>query len=292
VLGITNLSQVRAKTLQELVYKNGQAGITKASVSIIFDNEDKKQSPIGYENFNEIIVTRTVVIGGKNKYSINGAPVLANKISNLFMSVQLNVNNPHFLIMQGRIDGVVKMKPLELLSMLEEAAGTRMFEQKKQDAITLMQKKDKKIEEITNVLEQEIKPTLENLKKEKASYLKFTNLQREVETKTRFIAAHDYYQAKKRIASNDVADLEKKKKEVDKNQQLSLENIKDLTSQIKELTDKKRKRIGKRIQRFGKESRRTFKKTCQSSFKLGTFKRIAQSPSNKFEKIVEKFGRS
>jgi len=168
VLGITNLSQVRAKTLQELVYKNGQAGITKASVSIIFDNEDKKQSPIGYENFNEIIVTRTVVIGGKNKYSINGAPVLANKISNLFMSVQLNVNNPHFLIMQGRIDGVVKMKPLELLSMLEEAAGTRMFEQKKQDAITLMQKKDKKIEEITNVLEQEIKPTLENLKKEKS----------------------------------------------------------------------------------------------------------------------------
>jgi len=61
-------------------------------------------------------------------------------------------------------------------------------------------------------LEQEIKPTLENLKKEKVSYLKFTNLQREVETKTRFIAAHDYYQAKKRIASNDVADLEKKKR--------------------------------------------------------------------------------
>jgi len=212
VLGITNLSQVRAKTLQELVYKNGQAGITKASVSIIFDNEDKKQSPIGYENFNEIIVTRTVVIGGKNKYSINGAPVLANKISNLFMSVQLNVNNPHFLIMQGRIDGVVKMKPLELLSMLEEAAGTRMFEQKKTRCNYVNAKKDKKIEEITNVLEQEIKPTLENLKKEKASYLKFTNLQREVETKTRFIAAHDYYQAKKRIASNDVADLEKKKR--------------------------------------------------------------------------------
>jgi len=144
VLGITNLSQVRAKTLQELVYKNGQAGITKASVSIIFDNEDKKQSPIGYENFNEIIVTRTVVIGGKNKYSINGTPVQANKISNMFMSVQLNVNNPHFLIMQGRIDGVVKMKPQELLSMLEEAAGTRMFEQKKQDAITLIKKKRQK----------------------------------------------------------------------------------------------------------------------------------------------------
>lgn len=43
LLGITNLSHVRAANLQELVYKNGQAGITKATVSITFDNRDKKQ---------------------------------------------------------------------------------------------------------------------------------------------------------------------------------------------------------------------------------------------------------
>ena len=43
LLGITNLSHVRAANLQELVYKNGQAGVTKATVSITFDNRDKKQ---------------------------------------------------------------------------------------------------------------------------------------------------------------------------------------------------------------------------------------------------------
>ena len=37
-LGITNLSQVRASNLQELVYKQGQAGVTKATVSITFNN--------------------------------------------------------------------------------------------------------------------------------------------------------------------------------------------------------------------------------------------------------------
>ena len=57
-MGITNLSHVRAENLQveksilkwseicfvqALVYKNGQAGVTKASVSITFDNRDKKQ---------------------------------------------------------------------------------------------------------------------------------------------------------------------------------------------------------------------------------------------------------
>ncbi|KAF4647083.1 Structural maintenance of chromosomes protein 2, partial [Perkinsus chesapeaki] len=38
VMGITNLKQVRATNLSELVYKQGQAGITKATVEITFDN--------------------------------------------------------------------------------------------------------------------------------------------------------------------------------------------------------------------------------------------------------------
>ena len=40
--------------------------------------------------------------------------------------MQLNVNNPHFLIMQGRITKVLNMKPPEILGLLEEAAGTKM----------------------------------------------------------------------------------------------------------------------------------------------------------------------
>jgi hypothetical protein len=66
-----------------------------------------------------------VVIGGKNKYLINGSNVQNSRVSDLFRSVQLNVNNPHFLIMQGRITKVLNMKPPEILAMIEEAAGTR-----------------------------------------------------------------------------------------------------------------------------------------------------------------------
>lgn len=48
-------------------------------------------------------------------------PFVSNsRVQNLFHSVQLNVNNPHFLIMQGRITKVLNMKPPEILSMLEE----------------------------------------------------------------------------------------------------------------------------------------------------------------------------
>ena len=61
LLGITNLTHVRATNLQELVYKSGQAGVTKATVTVTFDNTDKKQSPIGYEHYDEVTVTRQVL---------------------------------------------------------------------------------------------------------------------------------------------------------------------------------------------------------------------------------------
>ncbi len=133
------------------MYKRGQAGINKASVTIEFNNEDRETSPIGYENCKKISVTRQVVIGGRNKWLINGHNATQQNIQNMFQSVQLNVNNPHFLIMQGKITKVLNMKPHEILAMIEEAAGTRMYEEKKKKAEETIQKKDSKLDEISNV---------------------------------------------------------------------------------------------------------------------------------------------
>jgi structural maintenance of chromosome 2 len=72
VLGISNLEQVRASSLQELVYKQGQAGVSRASVSITFNNSDSRRSPVGYEHCERISVSRQVVIGGRSTYRING----------------------------------------------------------------------------------------------------------------------------------------------------------------------------------------------------------------------------
>ena len=47
-----------------------------------------------------------IAIGGKNKFLINGRNALPKRVQDMFKSVQLNVDNPHFLIMQGRITKV------------------------------------------------------------------------------------------------------------------------------------------------------------------------------------------
>jgi structural maintenance of chromosome 2 len=51
---------MRAQNQQDLIYKRGQAGITKASVTIVFDNSDRAHSPVGLEEFKQITVTRQV----------------------------------------------------------------------------------------------------------------------------------------------------------------------------------------------------------------------------------------
>ncbi|BAT89215.1 hypothetical protein VIGAN_06011100 [Vigna angularis var. angularis] len=207
VLGITNLQQVRASNLQELVYKQGQAGITKATVSIVFDNSDRSRSPLGYEGHLEITVTRQIVVGGRNKYLINGKLAQPSQVQNLFHSVQLNVNNPHFLIMQGRITKVLNMKPPEILSMLEEAAGTRMYETKKEAALKTLEKKQSKVDEINNLLDQEILPALEKLRKEKTQYMQWANGNAELDRLRRFCIAYDYVQAE-RIKDNAASEVE------------------------------------------------------------------------------------
>lgn len=192
VLGLQNLGQVRATLLQDLVYKQGQTGVTKASVTISFDNSNKEQSPVGYESYDEIMVTRQVVMGGKNKYLINGINAPNNRVKDLFCSVQLNVNNPHFLVMQGRITKVLNMKPMEILSMIEEAAGTRMFESKKLQAEKTLEKKDAKLAQIDEMVNEDISPKLAKLKVERGQYLEYKKIERELEHLQKIYIAWKY----------------------------------------------------------------------------------------------------
>ncbi|KGN57262.1 structural maintenance of chromosomes protein 2-1 [Cucumis sativus] len=246
VLGITNLQQVRASNLQELVYKQGQAGITKATVSVVFDNSERNRSPLGYEDHQEITVTRQIVVGGRNKYLINGKLAQPSQVQNLFHSVQLNVNNPHFLIMQGRITKVLNMKPPEILSMLEEAAGTRMYETKKEAALKTLDKKQNKVDEINNLLDQEILPALEKLRKERIQYMQWSNGNADLDRLKRFCIAYEYVQAKN-VRDNAASQVEQMKANIseidDGTVRMQLE-IKDLETKITTLTAEKEASMG------------------------------------------------
>merc|ERR1719162_2399207 len=100
---------------------------------------------------------------------------------------------------KGRITKVINMKPQETLSMIEEAAGTRMYENKKCGALKTLEKKQNKVDEINRLLSEEITPTLEKLQKERANYMLWVSNNNEIERLQRFCIAYEYMQVKGRL---------------------------------------------------------------------------------------------
>lgn len=196
-------SQVRATSLQDLVYKSGQAGVTKATVTLNFDNSDKSQAPLNYEKCAEISVMRQIIVGGKNIYKINGKNVQFKKIHDFFCTVQLNVNNPNFLIMQGRITKVLNMKPKEILSMVEEAAGTSLYEMKKEQSLKMIERKDSKLQELNTIIGEEVEPKLEKLRRERAQYLEFQKVCRDIDYLTRIHISWKYISQQKNLETSE-----------------------------------------------------------------------------------------
>ena len=235
---------------QDLIYKRGQAGVTKASVTIVFDNKDKNKSPIGFEEYATISVTRQIVLGGTSKYLINGHRAQQQTVQNLFQSVQLNINNPNFLIMQGRITKVLNMKAVEILAMIEEAAGTRMFEDRRDKALKTMAKKDMKLQEISELLSEEIEPKLEKLRTEKRAFLDFQQTQNDLERLTRVVVAHDYvkYQEKLQQSATDLEDKKTRKRSLEESAARLKSEITHLEEDVKRVKsdrDKELKKGGK-----------------------------------------------
>lgn len=181
-----------------------------------------------------------LVVGGKGKYLINGKNAQYKQIQDLFCSVQLNINNPNFLIMQGRITKVLNMKPVEILNLIEEAAGTSMYENKKEKSMILIQKKDNRLSELNSLIEDEIQPKLEKLRKDQQQYQEYQRVCRDIEYLTRIHISHKYLQYLKNVESSEDtikqlnADIEKSKATIANN----LEEVQTIEATIGEIQEK------------------------------------------------------
>lgn len=107
------------------------------------------------------------------------------------------------------------MRPQEILGMVEEAAGTRMFEERKDKAKKTMSKKEKRVQEITELLAEEITPKLDTLRAEKRSFLQWQKACSELERFGRVLRAWEWTEGQERVRKKN-AEIGKKRKEVEK----------------------------------------------------------------------------
>ena len=187
-------------------------------------------------------------MGGRTKYIVNGHNAQQQTVQNLFQSVQLNINNPHFLIMQGRITKVLNMRPTEILSMVEEAAGTKMFEDRKNKALATMAKKERKVEEINTLLLEDIIPKLDHLRAEKRIYLDFQKNEAEMERLNRFVISYEYKKHEERLnkSGSDFHNRQAKMNELTQAVQLLEAELKKVAEQKEAISKKMSSSAGKK----------------------------------------------
>lgn len=241
VLGISNTSSLRSESLQGLIYKNGQAGIQSASVTVVFNNEDKSISPPGFDDVDKIVVVRKVVLGKGSKYNVNRKERTLQFVQDMFQYCSLNIKNPRFLIQQGRIALISAMKPPEILHLIEETVGITLFEEKRKDTLIKLERNQIKLNEIDNIISEHLLPNLKKLEKERDEYNRFATFKLEYERLQRWLIAHKFYSLEQEMANEKDRESSIKQElsdSISKEEKIKKEHD-ELNKKIKEITYEK-----------------------------------------------------
>ena len=100
-----------------------------------------------------------------------------------------------------------------------------------------IEKKDAKLREINDILNEEITPTLTKLKEERTTYLEYQKIQRELEHLTKLYVAYKYVVAEETAAklSQDLGKVIEKKSQLEEDSRAHEGQMKAIGEQLAEL---------------------------------------------------------
>jgi len=200
VLGEQSLKSLRGKKGEDLIF-NGSSSLgrlSRASVSVTFDNSNRKFSTI---DFDEVVISREVFRDGINEYKINGSVVRLRDIIELLANISLGASG-HHIISQGEADRVLNANPVERRAMIEDALGLKIYQWKLAESEKKLTKTEDNIKQVESI-RREIAPHLKFLKKQVEKIEKVRELKTELQNLYGdYLKREDLYleQTKKQIA--------------------------------------------------------------------------------------------
>ena len=131
----------------KLLYEGSGRDILTASVEIIFDNADARipiESPT--------VSIKRVIGLKKDEFFLDNKHIARTDIYNLFESAGLSHTNPYYIVQQGRIAALIKMTDTDRLGLFKEIAGTRTYDDRRNESIRMMRETDARLETINEIL--------------------------------------------------------------------------------------------------------------------------------------------
>jgi len=162
VMGEQSMKNLRGKKSEDVIFAgSGAKGkLNYASVSLHLDNSDKK-IPL---DFTEVIIRRKIYRSGEAEYLINGSKVRLSDITDLLAKAGVGKDS-YSVVNQGMSDAVLNASIFERRSILEDAAGVKQYQIKKERALRKLDTTSKNLLQVSALLG-EIEPHLRILKRQ------------------------------------------------------------------------------------------------------------------------------
>ena len=162
VMGEQSMKNLRGKKSEDIIFAGSgkKARLGSAQVTLYFDNADKK-IPL---EFDEVSITRKIFRSGEGEYLINGSRVRLQDVVDTLAKAGIGKES-YSIINQGMADAVLNAAPLDRRSIIEEAAGVKQYQIKKERSLRKLESTRDNLDKAKSLAE-EIKPHLKMLKRQ------------------------------------------------------------------------------------------------------------------------------
>src|SRR5256886_862628 len=165
-LGENNARVLRAKRNEELIFGGSETrkALSHAEALLQLDNSSRRL-PI---EFTEIEVGRRLFRNGEAEYLVNRSRVRLRDLQDLLAGANL-ADNPFVVIGQGLVDQILALRPADRRTVIEEAAGTRRLQLRREEALNRLKHAETELIRVTDIL-REIGPRVEMLREQVAKW--------------------------------------------------------------------------------------------------------------------------
>lgn len=179
VMGEQSMKNLRGKKSEDIIFAGSgkKARLGSASVTMYLDNSDKK-IPL---DFNEVAISRKIYRSGESEFLINGSRVRLQDIVDTLAKASLGKES-YTIINQGMADAVLSASPLERRTVIEDAAGVKQYQIKKERSIRKLDSTRDNLEKAKSLIE-EITPHLRMLKRQAEKAAQGEEVARELKEK-------------------------------------------------------------------------------------------------------------
>lgn len=149
----------------------------------------------------EIVVSRKLYRSGESQYLLNGKICRLRDVQDLFRGTGLGPEH-YAIIEQGRIDQILRSRPLDRRVFIEEAAGITMFKSRKRLAELKLQSARENLNRVNDIL-QEVTRQVNSLKRQASKARRYEELKGELDEKLSLLVASRYRDMDQRLKASE-----------------------------------------------------------------------------------------